>query len=148
MAIGSHQSATTVKPRIRMTCRECGGPPCQGYSISGKRDVYDACNSLVFEYARFIVELQPKSFVMEEVPNILNMVTPEGFPLIDQFNRIIEDGGFSGFNALQKAMGAAPGAKGALRGKGTAADMRKAGTIGAADDEEDAFKAAQTDLFG
>src|SRR5206468_4206108 len=29
-----------------------GGPPCQGYSYSGRRNVHDPRNSLVWEFAR------------------------------------------------------------------------------------------------
>ncbi|WP_127524665.1 DNA cytosine methyltransferase [Mesorhizobium sp. Z1-4] len=124
----------------------CGGPPCQGYSTAGKRDVYDPRNSLVFEYARFIVELGPKAMVMEEVANIMNMVTPEGHPVIDQFCRILEDGGFQGFNALQQALGVKPNAKVAIRGKGNRADMKKAGVK--VDDDDDVRELSpQADLF-
>lgn len=81
-----------------------GSPPCQGYSISGKRQVADPRNNLVFEYARFIVELQPKAMMMEEVPGILTMQTPEGLDVIDTFTRILEDGGFAGVDALKRQM--------------------------------------------
>ncbi|MBO3460540.1 DNA cytosine methyltransferase [Aetokthonos hydrillicola Thurmond2011] len=44
-----------------------GGPPCQGFSVIGKRFFDDPRNSLVLEYIRLVVELQPKFFVMENV---------------------------------------------------------------------------------
>ena len=44
-----------------------GGPPCQGFSLMGKRDLSDNRNSLVFHFLRLVVELQPKFFVMENV---------------------------------------------------------------------------------
>jgi DNA (cytosine-5)-methyltransferase 1 len=44
-----------------------GGPPCQGFSLIGKRSLYDPRNSLVFHFLRLILELQPKFFVMENV---------------------------------------------------------------------------------
>ena len=81
-----------------------GGPPCQGFSRAGKQNVMDPRNSLVFEYARLILELGPKTFVMEEVPAILDMVTPEGLPVIDAFMRIIEEGGFTSHDYLKKAV--------------------------------------------
>jgi DNA (cytosine-5)-methyltransferase 1 len=96
----------------------CGGPPCQGYSIlNSKRNVMDPRNSLVFEYARMITEIQPKTFVMEEVPNILNMETPEGFPVIDELARILEDGGFGTMDALKKMLLNTSGCGAALKGK-------------------------------
>lgn len=50
-----------------------GGPPCQGFSIAGKRDVEDKRNELYKSFVRFVDCFQPKAFVMENVPNILSM---------------------------------------------------------------------------
>ncbi len=47
-----------------------GGPPCQGFSMIGKRQLDDPRNSLVFQYFRIIKELQPKYFIFENVPGI------------------------------------------------------------------------------
>jgi DNA (cytosine-5)-methyltransferase 1 len=44
-----------------------GGPPCQGFSLMGKRAIDDPRNSLVFHFLRIINEIQPKYFVMENV---------------------------------------------------------------------------------
>lgn len=44
-----------------------GGPPCQGFSLMGKRDLSDDRNSLVFSFLRLVLDLQPKYFVMENV---------------------------------------------------------------------------------
>lgn len=44
-----------------------GGPPCQGFSTIGKRDVDDSRNSLVFQFARIVEGLRPRYFVMENV---------------------------------------------------------------------------------
>lgn len=93
-----------------------GGPPCQGFSVSGKREVMDPRNSLVFDFARLIIELNPKTMVMENVPGILTMVTPEGIPVVDAFSRILEDGGFGGIDALKRTIAAQTGAVGILRG--------------------------------
>jgi DNA (cytosine-5)-methyltransferase 1 len=49
-----------------------GGPPCQGYSIAGKRDPDDARNALVGSFFRFVNAVQPAFFVMENVPGILD----------------------------------------------------------------------------
>jgi DNA (cytosine-5)-methyltransferase 1 len=81
-----------------------GGPPCQGFSRAGKRDVLDPRNSLIFEFARMILEIRPKTFVMENVPGILSMITPEGVPVIDAFCRVIADGGFSTYDALRRSL--------------------------------------------
>lgn len=47
-----------------------GGPPCQGFSHMGKRQLDDPRNSLVFEYLRIIKEIKPKYFLFENVPGI------------------------------------------------------------------------------
>ncbi len=44
-----------------------GGPPCQGFSLMGKRMLDDPRNSLAFHFIRLIGELQPKYFVLENV---------------------------------------------------------------------------------
>ena len=44
-----------------------GGPPCQGFSLIGKRSFDDPRNSLGFHFIRLVVELQPKFFVLENV---------------------------------------------------------------------------------
>ncbi|GAA6618456.1 DNA cytosine methyltransferase [Scytonema sp. NUACC26] len=47
-----------------------GGPPCQGFSMIGKRMIDDPRNSLVFHFIRLVFELQPKYFVFENVKGI------------------------------------------------------------------------------
>jgi len=44
-----------------------GSPPCQGFSLSGRRDVNDPRNDLFQECVRLIEEIRPKVFVMENV---------------------------------------------------------------------------------
>lgn len=95
----------------------CGGPPCQGFTFAGKRQVMDPRNSLVFEFARLVVEMLPKTIVFENVPGIIHMVTPEGIPVMEKFCRILEDGGFAGVNALEQTVRAQTGAVAMLRGK-------------------------------
>lgn len=49
-----------------------GGPPCQGFSQKGKRKNISDERNYLFEYFVDVVEyLQPKFFVIENVPNIL-----------------------------------------------------------------------------
>jgi len=47
-----------------------GGPPCQGFSIMGKRSLDDERNNLVFHFYRLVTELSPSYFVMENVPGM------------------------------------------------------------------------------
>ena len=50
-----------------------GGPPCQGFSIAGKRIVDDERNKLYKAFVAFVAYYSPKVFVLENVPNILSM---------------------------------------------------------------------------
>lgn len=50
-----------------------GGPPCQGFSIAGKRIIDDVRNTLYKSFVNFVKVFQPKAFVMENVPNILSI---------------------------------------------------------------------------
>jgi DNA (cytosine-5)-methyltransferase 1 len=48
-----------------------GGPPCQGFSVQRIGGDYDARNALVLEFARLVAEIQPRAFLMENVPGLL-----------------------------------------------------------------------------
>ena len=50
-----------------------GGPPCQGFSVAGKRIIDDDRNKLYKSFVRFVKHFKPKAFVMENVPNILSI---------------------------------------------------------------------------
>ncbi len=50
-----------------------GGPPCQGFSIAGKRIINDERNQLYKSFVSFVKHFQPKVFLMENVPNIVSM---------------------------------------------------------------------------
>jgi len=49
----------------------CGGPPCQSFSLAGKRRKFDKKDDLFSHYLDVIKRLQPKYFVMENVKGIL-----------------------------------------------------------------------------
>lgn len=50
-----------------------GGPPCQGMSLSGPRRFDDPRNKLYLSYIRFVEELKPKAFVIENVPGLVSL---------------------------------------------------------------------------
>jgi DNA (cytosine-5)-methyltransferase 1 len=60
-----------------------GGPPCQGFSIAGKRNTNDPRNSLFMEYVKYINYFKPKAFIMENVIGILSMKTEKKENVID-----------------------------------------------------------------
>ena len=50
-----------------------GGPPCQGMSLSGPRKFNDPRNKLYLSYIRLVKEIQPKAFVIENVPGLVGL---------------------------------------------------------------------------
>lgn len=58
----------------------CGGPPCQSFSLAGKRKKFDKKDDLFAHYLSVIRTLRPKYFVMENVKGIL---TKEGGKIKD-----------------------------------------------------------------
>lgn len=69
-----------------------GGPPCQGFSLAGKRDVNDSRNTLFQYYLRLASICKPKVILMENVKLLTSMKTPSGSyvkdEIIQTFNRI------------------------------------------------------------
>lgn len=47
-----------------------GGPPCQGFSMAGRRDPTDERNSLPWAFLRFVDKLRPKAVLIENVVGI------------------------------------------------------------------------------
>lgn len=80
------------------------GPPCQGFSMSGKREIGDKRNSLFEEVIKISSIVQPKYIVIENVVGLLSMTTVDGINVKDlilsEFNRI-------GYNANYKVLNAA-----------------------------------------
>lgn len=54
-----------------------GGPPCQGFSLSGPRNFNDPRNKLYLSYIRLVKEIQPKAFVIENVPGLVGLFNGE-----------------------------------------------------------------------
>ena len=50
-----------------------GGPPCQGFSVAGKRIIDDDRNKLYKSFVKMVGYFKPKAFVLENVPNILTI---------------------------------------------------------------------------
>ena len=48
-----------------------GSPPCQGFSMLGKRQFDDDRNSLFLQYIRILKIFKPKALVMENVPGMV-----------------------------------------------------------------------------
>lgn len=72
-----------------------GGPPCQGFSAIGRRDKDDMRNMSFVHFFRIVSEVQPKFFLVENVPGIMenthDEIRKEAFALVeDNFDILTE----------------------------------------------------------
>lgn len=90
-----------------------GGPPCQSFSLAGKRKKFDKKDNLFAHYLKIIKLLRPKYFVMENVKGILtkdngnivnlilneirSIVDPEKIPLLLGFIKGLRNKKYSSF---------------------------------------------------
>ena len=86
-----------------------GGPPCEAFSLAGKRDPNDPRARLFYDYVDIVAKLQPYIFVMENVGGILTMLTlredidyETKRKVLDALNRLLE------LDKVGKARRAAP----------------------------------------
>ena len=75
-----------------------GGPPCQGFSIAGPRDMNDKRNSLYMAMVKLANILKPKAVVLENVPGMIQ--TNDGIGA----RRIIDDFSVLGYNMTAKIL--------------------------------------------
>jgi DNA (cytosine-5)-methyltransferase 1 len=69
-----------------------GGPPCQPFSIAGKRrGRHDSRSDLIHHFVRLVGELCPKAFLLENVPNLTSIA--EG-AVLDQVIDSLRDIGY------------------------------------------------------
>ena len=69
-----------------------GGPPCQSFSLMGKRSPNDPRTSLIHHFVRLVLELQPAYFVCE---NVKGLTLGQQRKVLDQMIETLEDGGYS-----------------------------------------------------
>lgn len=75
-----------------------GGPPCQGFSIAGPRDMNDKRNSLYLAMVKLAERLKPQAVVLENVPGMIQ--TNNGIGA----KRIIEDFKQIGYSMTPKLL--------------------------------------------
>ena len=75
-----------------------GGPPCQGFSIAGPRDMNDKRNRLYLAMVKLAERLHPKAVLLENVPGMLQ--TNNGIGA----KRIIEDFAQIGYQMVPKLL--------------------------------------------
>jgi DNA (cytosine-5)-methyltransferase 1 len=65
-----------------------GGPPCQDFSIAGKRDGDGSRANMTLIYSQIIANVRPRWFVMENVYNI------EKFPVLKVALKVFKEAGY------------------------------------------------------
>lgn len=71
-----------------------GGPPCQGFSIAGKRDPKDPRNSLFMEFIKIVDYFKPEWIVMENVLGIKSMKTAKGEKVVNIIKNEFKKAGY------------------------------------------------------
>lgn len=75
-----------------------GGPPCQGFSMVGKREASDVRNTLYLQYVRFVEQIRPEFFILENVKGLLTL--EKGYfkkDIIERFSEL-------GYNVTYKVL--------------------------------------------
>lgn len=66
-----------------------GGPPCQSFSLAGRREgLNDERGLLVFRFIELVRELRPKAFVLE---NVKGMVNWQGGIVLREIEQMLEE---------------------------------------------------------
>lgn len=80
-----------------------GGPPCQGFSLAGKRDPNDTRNNLFSDYLRIAKSIKPQIILMENVKLLTSMKDSNGHlvteHILSEFSKIGYDADFFCLNA-------------------------------------------------
>lgn len=79
-----------------------GGPPCQGFSLAGKREEFDQRNILYSAMVKTAAKLKPKVVVLENVPGMLTLYNGAGA------KRVKEDFEEIGYNVIEPKILYAP----------------------------------------
>lgn len=72
-----------------------GGPPCQGFSLAGKRDPEDIRNQLYKQYVKVVSGIHPKAFVFENVSKMTSMKNKDGSLFLDVIIKAFSDIGYN-----------------------------------------------------
>ncbi|MCF6261977.1 MAG: DNA cytosine methyltransferase [Xanthomonadales bacterium] len=61
-----------------------GGPPCQGFSTVGSKNIKDSRNSLFYEYLRAVAEVDPSYIIFENVAGFKTMYNGSAFRTLEK----------------------------------------------------------------
>lgn len=69
-----------------------GGPPCQGFSILGQRQIWDPRNGLFHQFLRIAKELKPKCLVIE---NVTGLATLDNGIVLREIGKAFAEAGYT-----------------------------------------------------
>lgn len=72
-----------------------GGPPCQGFSLAGKRNPEDVRNKLYRQYVRVVAGVHPRVFVFENVAKLTSMKNKDGNFFINEILKEFSEVGYT-----------------------------------------------------
>jgi DNA (cytosine-5)-methyltransferase 1 len=90
----STNSLIEFRERIGEVDVVIGGPPCQGFSLSGKRDMDDPRNYLFQDYLRVIDIIKPKFAIIENVRLLTSMKAKDGSYFKDSIQNGLKGHGY------------------------------------------------------
>lgn len=95
-------SGSTIRALSNLANRQIdvvfGGPPCQGFSVIGKLASEDPRNHLLQHFARLVLELRPKYFVVE---NVAGLLASRHRRHVDLFTERVSEGGYGVVEPIQ-----------------------------------------------
>lgn len=71
-----------------------GGPPCQSFSLLGKRGKADQRGDMVWEYIKILKRVKPKVFLLENVVGLKSMKNKDGNFVIDDLKKAFKKEGY------------------------------------------------------
>ena len=90
----SNEALVEFRDRVGDIDVVIGGPPCQGFSLSGKRDIDDPRNYLFQDYLRVIDVLSPKFAIIENVRLLTSMKSKDGGFVKDAIQNGLREHGY------------------------------------------------------
>jgi len=71
-----------------------GGPPCQSFSLVGKRNPADKRSNMIWSYLEVLEKIKPKLFLLENVTGILSAQNSDGSKVLDNLIEAFNDKGY------------------------------------------------------
>lgn len=79
-SVATEQILKSAKLEVGEAALISGGPPCQAFSVFGRRQgMKDPRGAVVWEFVRVVREASPRAFVFENVPGLLSVDNEEAF---------------------------------------------------------------------